>query len=123
MTAHPLRVIVAEDNEDLRDLLVTIISAEPDMKCVGTASDATVAMELGADGVLMNSAIAGAKEPGTMAEAMKAMEHCGLTVKIGPAWFDIDDPADLDRLRSEPDLPPYTAAALGRITAMRQGTG
>jgi DNA-binding NarL/FixJ family response regulator len=39
MTAPPLRVLVAEDNEDLRDLLVTIISAETDMKCVGTASD------------------------------------------------------------------------------------
>lgn len=39
MTAHPLRVLVAEDNEDLRDLLVTIISAEPDLKCVGAASD------------------------------------------------------------------------------------
>jgi len=39
MTAPPLRVLVAEDNGDLRDLLVTIISAETDMKCVGTASD------------------------------------------------------------------------------------
>ena len=39
MTAHPLRVLIAEDNEDLRELLVTLISAEPDMKCVATASD------------------------------------------------------------------------------------
>ncbi len=38
---------------------------------VGTASDAAIAMELGADGVLMNTAIAGAKDPGSMAEAMK----------------------------------------------------
>jgi thiazole synthase len=38
---------------------------------VGTASDATVAMELGADGVLMNTAIAGAQDPVAMAEAMK----------------------------------------------------
>ncbi len=38
---------------------------------VGTASDAVVAMELGADGVLMNSAIAGAQDPVAMAEAMK----------------------------------------------------
>jgi len=37
---------------------------------VGTASDSTIAMELGADGVLMNTAIAGAKDPGLMAEAM-----------------------------------------------------
>src|SRR5256885_8436684 len=38
---------------------------------VGTASDATVAMELGADAVLMNTGIAGAQEPVLMAEAMK----------------------------------------------------
>lgn len=38
---------------------------------VGTASDAAVAMELGADGVLMNSAIAGATHPVQMAAAMK----------------------------------------------------
>ena len=38
---------------------------------VGTASDAALAMELGADGVLMQTAIAGAQEPVAMAEAMK----------------------------------------------------
>jgi thiazole synthase len=38
---------------------------------VGTASDAAVAMELGCDGVLMNTAIAGAKDPIAMARAMK----------------------------------------------------
>jgi thiazole synthase len=38
---------------------------------VGTASDAAFAMELGADGVLMNTAIAGADHPVAMAEAMK----------------------------------------------------
>jgi len=37
---------------------------------VGTASDATVAMELGADAVLMNTGIAGAQDPVLMAEAM-----------------------------------------------------
>jgi thiazole synthase len=38
---------------------------------VGTASDAAIAMELGCDGVLMNSAIANAKDPVIMAHAMK----------------------------------------------------
>ncbi|MFH1804039.1 MAG: sulfur carrier protein ThiS [Pseudomonadota bacterium] len=38
---------------------------------VGTASDAAVAMELGCDGVLMNTAIAGARDPIRMARAMK----------------------------------------------------
>jgi thiazole synthase len=38
---------------------------------VGTASDAAVAMELGCDGVLMNTAIAAAKDPIMMARAMR----------------------------------------------------
>jgi thiazole synthase len=44
---------------------------------VGTASDAALAMELGADGVLMNTAIAGAQEPARMAEAMKLAVRAG----------------------------------------------
>src|SRR6266705_4569134 len=51
---------------------------------VGTASDATIAMELGADGVLMNTAIAGAKDPGAMAEAMRYAVKAGrLAFKSG----------------------------------------
>lgn len=44
---------------------------------VGTASDAAVAMELGCDGVLMNTAIAEAKEPVRMARAMKLAVQAG----------------------------------------------
>jgi thiazole synthase len=44
---------------------------------VGTASDATVAMELGADGVLMNTAIAGANDPIAMARAMRLAVEAG----------------------------------------------
>jgi len=44
---------------------------------VGTASDASEAMELGCDGVLMNTAIAQAKSPILMAKAMKHAVHAG----------------------------------------------
>jgi len=44
---------------------------------VGTASDATIAMELGCDGVLMNTAIAHAKDPVRMAGAMKKAVEAG----------------------------------------------
>jgi thiazole synthase len=44
---------------------------------VGTASDAALAMELGADGVLMNTAIAGAEDPCAMAEAMNFAVRAG----------------------------------------------
>ncbi len=51
---------------------------------VGTASDAALAMEYGADAVLMNTAIAGAKEPILMAEAMKHAVWAGrLAFKAG----------------------------------------
>ncbi len=44
---------------------------------VGTASDVAVAMELGCDGVLLNSAVAGAREPVMMAEAMRQACEAG----------------------------------------------
>ena len=44
---------------------------------VGTASDAAIAMELGCDGVLMNTAIAGAKDPVLMAAAMRKAVEAG----------------------------------------------
>lgn len=44
---------------------------------VGTASDAAIAMELGCDGVLMNTAIATAKNPVLMASAMRKAVEAG----------------------------------------------
>ena len=44
---------------------------------VGTASDAAIAMELGVDGVLMNTGIAGARDPVAMAESMKLAVRAG----------------------------------------------
>ena len=51
---------------------------------VGTASDVAVAMELGCDAVLLNTAIAGAKDPIAMASAMKHAVIAGrLAYKAG----------------------------------------
>ncbi len=44
---------------------------------VGTASDAAIAMELGCDGILMNTAIAGARDPIAMARSMKLAVEAG----------------------------------------------
>lgn len=57
---HNIRLIIEQAN------VPVIVDAG-----VGTASDATVAMELGCDGVLMNTAIAQADDPVKMAEAMR----------------------------------------------------
>jgi thiazole synthase len=51
---------------------------------VGTASDVAIAMELGCDAVLLNTAIAGARDPIAMAEAMKHAVLAGrLAFKAG----------------------------------------
>ncbi len=51
---------------------------------VGTASDVTIAMELGSDGVLLNTGVASAKDPVTMARAMKhAIEAGRLAYRSG----------------------------------------
>lgn len=61
-----LRIIIEQSN------VPVIVDAG-----VGTASDAAIAMELGADGVLMNTGIAGAKDPVRMARAMKLAVEAG----------------------------------------------
>jgi thiazole synthase len=48
---------------------------------VGTASDVTIAMELGSDGVLLNTGIAGAKDPIAMARAMRHALEAGLLAR------------------------------------------
>jgi len=63
---------------------------------VGTASDAAIAMELGCDGVLMNTAIAGAHDPIAMARAMKLAVQAGrLAYRAGriPRKFYSADPS------------------------------
>lgn len=82
MTAPPLRVIVAEDNEDLRDLLVTIISAESDMKCVATASDVDAviasATEQKADVVVLDLELQGRSS----IDVLKAVRGAGNKISI-----------------------------------------
>jgi thiazole synthase len=48
---------------------------------VGTASDVTIAMELGADGVLLNTGVAGAADPIAMARAMRLAIEAGLLAR------------------------------------------
>jgi DNA-binding NarL/FixJ family response regulator len=82
MTAPPLRVIVAEDNEDLRDLLVTLISAESDMKCVGTAADVDSAIattaEQQADVIVLDLELQGRSS----IDVLKAVRGAGSKISI-----------------------------------------
>ena len=58
----------------------------------------------------------------TMARSVASIARCGLTVEVGPEWFDIDEPADLEKLLRASDLPPHTAACVAKIKA-QQGNG
>jgi thiazole synthase len=85
---------------------------------VGTASDATVAMELGADGVLMNTAIALARDPVAMASAMKLGVEAGrLAFRAGriPRRAHASASSPTDGLVTAPaDPAPATAPSLPR---------
>lgn len=52
----------------------------------------------------------------TMVRAMEAMDRSGLSVELGPNWFDVDEPDDLRRLLADSDLPANTAACLKRFS-------
>ena len=70
------------NHNSLRIILEYLKDGDPDYPVivdagVGTASDVSVAMELGCDGVLLNTAIAGADDPRRMARAMKLATEAG----------------------------------------------
>lgn len=55
--------------------------------------------------------------PATLSGTERALANCGLTMELGEIWFDVDEPADLQRLQACTDLPRRTRAFLQRIAA------
>lgn len=70
-----IKIILQELKADAPDVPIIVDAG------VGTASDVTAAMELGADGVLLNTGIAGAEDPITMARAMNHALQAGLLAR------------------------------------------
>ncbi len=58
--------------------------------------------------------------PSTLSDTISAVQRCGLSVEIGPRWFDVDEPEDLERLSASPDLPPRTALWFARRKIKQQ---
>ena len=78
LNANNIRIILEDLKRDDPDYPVIIDAG------VGTASDVTIAMELGCDGVLLNTGIAGAADPLRMAHAMRlAVESGWLAARAG----------------------------------------
>jgi thiazole synthase len=65
LNPNNIRIILEQLKEEDPDFPVIVDAG------VGTASDVTIAMELGADGILLNTGIAGARDPIAMAQAMR----------------------------------------------------
>ncbi len=75
LNAWNIRIILEQLKENDPDYPIIVDAG------VGTASDVTIAMELGADGVLLNTGIAGAQDPVAMARAMRAAMEAGYLAK------------------------------------------
>jgi thiazole synthase len=71
LNQYNIRIILEQLKEGAPDFPIIVDAG------VGTASDVTVAMELGADGVLLNTGIAGAGDPVAMARAMRQAMEAG----------------------------------------------
>ena len=56
----------------------------------------------------------------TLAQTVDAIHAVGLTTALGPQWWDVDEPRDLERLLSLAELPPHTARWKESTTALRR---
>ena len=77
LNQNSLQIILEDLKNDDPDYPVIVDAG------VGTASDVAIAMELGFDGVLLNTAVARAKNPIKMAEAMKLGVEAGRLARLG----------------------------------------
>ena len=48
----------------------------------------------------------------TLEQTVRAVTSQGLSVELGPMWWDVDEPEDLDRLKADPHLPRFTREVL-----------
>lgn len=100
LNANNIRICLQYLKEDDPDYPVIVDAG------VGTASDVTVAMELGVDGVLLNTAIAHARDPLGMARAMKAAVEAGrlayLSGRIAKRLYATASSPEEDRIASKP---------------------
>jgi thiazole synthase len=88
---------------------------------VGTASDAAIAMELGCDGVLMNSAIAGAQDPVRMARAMRLAVQAGREAYLAgrmPKRMMASPSSPMAGRMVEPSAKPVTNSAASSLASL-----
>lgn len=117
--ARPLAAILGSDSPSLPMACVHQILECPADVCLGPTTDggfyAIACRKVQPsmfDGVTWSV-------PQTLEQTMAAVNKAGLTVALGPAWYDIDSADDLDRLASDDRIRPATAEALRSLRPLR----
>lgn len=108
---HPQVLIVGTDSPNLpTEYLQEILSSEADVTLGPTEDGGYYAISLRRAHRHMFDGVAWSTEQ-TLAQTVHASERMGLSVALGRPWFDVDGPADLQRLASQ-SVPPKTEAWL-----------
>ncbi len=116
---RPVAAILGSDSPSLPAAYVQQILDCPADACLGPASDGGFyaiacrkTMPAMFDGVTWSS-------PQTLEQTVAAIKATGLTVTLGPDWYDIDSGEDLHRLASDRNMRPATAEALRSVGLIR----
>ncbi len=116
---RPVAAILGSDSPSLPASYVQQILDCPADACLGPASDGGFyaiacrkTMPAMFDDVAWSS-------PQTLEQTVAAMKATGLTVTLGPAWYDIDSGEDLHRLAADGNMRPATAEALRNVGLIR----
>ena len=118
-SSHPVAAIFGSDSPSLPAAYVRQILECPADVCLGPALDggfyAIACRKVTSDmfnGVTWSS-------PQTLEQTIAAINSAGLTVALGPAWYDIDSADDLQRLAADKGVRPATAEALRTLGLIR----
>lgn len=112
---HPQAVIIGSDSPTLPESYLLNLLELPQDVAFGPCDDGgyyaiscrRIALEMFRS---VNWSVAS-----TLEETREACFLAGLSSTLGQSWFDVDEPEDVDRLRTEGNLPPMTLAALKEI--------
>jgi rSAM/selenodomain-associated transferase 1 len=106
---RPQVMVIGSDSPDLpASHLGTLLDARADVALGPCADGGFYAICCRAVHPLMFHGVEWSSS-GTLVQAERAVQACGLAVERGQSWYDVDEPSDLERLLHVPNLPRHTA--------------
>ncbi len=98
---RPKALILGSDSPGLPDAHIRTLLASPADVCLGPVDDGGFyAIACGRTAPAMFDGVRWSTSA-TLADTVRALDVCGLSVELGPAWFDVDRPEDLTRLGAQ----------------------